>query len=248
MSALAFRVAPRAATPLAVFATLVLSFASSLSQAATFADGSFADNWTSTVVGDGTSAATRVTSGGNPNSYFSITNVTDPGEFVYGVYLKTTAVYNPSLEGAIASIDYDEDAKFFVGGGNHQAGGMALRQNGVVYITNTAAYTNSADWGPLMSSMLTPPPVALTFAGLSAEDFSTIADASLHPDFSASGAAITFGFFRANGSSNTRVSGIDNWSVTVNTATAAVPLPAALYAQLAGIALLWRRRRLSSAG
>ncbi|MGE0857469.1 MAG: hypothetical protein AB7P42_00100 [Gammaproteobacteria bacterium] len=247
MPAFALRVAPRATTSLAVLAGLVFTFASSLSQAATFADGSFADNWTTITVGDGTSAAARVTSGGNPNSYFSITNVTDPGESVYGVYLKTTAVYTPALEGAIASIDYDEDAKFFVGGGNHQAGGMALRQNGVLYITNTAAYTNGADWGPLMTSMLTPPSVAVTFAGLSAEDFSTIADVNLHPDFSASGAAITFGFFRANGSSNTRVSGIDNWSVTVNTATATVPLPAAIYAQLAGVALLWRRRRASNA-
>lgn len=125
MPALALRDARRVVSPLAVLAGLLACFAATSSQAATFTDGSFADNWTSIVIGDGTSAATRVTSGGNPNSYFSITNVTDPGEFVYGVYLKTTAVYTPSLEGAIASIDYDEDAKFFVGGGNRQAGGMA---------------------------------------------------------------------------------------------------------------------------
>ncbi|MBX9608887.1 MAG: hypothetical protein K2Y51_21905 [Gammaproteobacteria bacterium] len=231
-----------------MIAGLVFSSASSLAEAATFADGSFADDWSSIVVGTGTSVATRVTSGGNPNSYFSITNVTDPGEFVYGIYLKTTAVYTPSVEGAIASIDYDEDAKFFLGGGNRQAAGMALRQNGVVYILNTPAFTNSADWGPLMSSVLTPPPLPLTFAGLDAEDFSTITDASLHPDFSVNGGAITFGFFRANGSSNTRIAGIDNWFVRVNTVAAPIPLPATIYAQLAGVALLWHRRRVSRAG
>lgn len=240
--------APRVGTLLALSAGLLLNVFSTDSRAATFSDGRFADSWSSVVVGDGTSAATRVTSGGNPNSYFSITNVTDPGEFVYGVYLKTTAVYTPSLEGAIASIDYDEDAKFFVGGGNRQAGGMALRQGGVIYVSTKSGFTNSADWGPLMSSALSPPSVPLTFAGLSAEDFSNINDASLHPDFSVSGGAITFGFFRANRNAGTRVSGIDNWSVTINTAAAPVPLPAAIYGQLAAVALLWRRRRVSRAG
>jgi hypothetical protein len=83
--------------------------------------------------------------------------------------------------------------------------------------------------------------------GLTASDFVLITGAGpAHPDFSATGAAIEFGFGSSNGSccggENTVVSGVDNFSVTTHPAMA-VPEPgslAMLCLGLAGLGLTWR--------
>ena len=85
----------------------------------------------------------------------------------------------------------------------------------------------------------------------------TIFDNTQHPNFSAGGAPIQFGFFRANGTSlngpaYTLAAGIDNWQVTVVAAappTTATAVPAvgtvglAVLASVLGLlALLFLRR------
>lgn len=68
------------------------------------------------------------------------------------------------------------------------------------------------------------------------------------PDFSANGAALTFGYFSANANSGgapnvTRISGFDNWQVTLVT----VPLPASLWLFASAWPLLRRRRKVHAA-
>ncbi len=70
--------------------------------------------------------------------------------------------------------------------------------------------------------------------GLTSADFglvnvtpTTVVDSTQHPDFTASGGPIQFGFFRANGTGlngegYTLAAGIDNWQITL----AAAPPPA----------------------
>jgi hypothetical protein len=77
-----------------------------------------------------------------------------------------------------------------------------------------------------------------------ATDFIAISGGSGTPDFSASGAAITFGFWRAfsaptGSNAGTRIGGIDNWMVTVNS----VPEPASALMVGLGIAMICASRR-----
>jgi hypothetical protein len=108
-----------------------------------------------------------------------------------------------------------------------------------------------------------------TLSGLTATDFglvavtqSTIFDDTQHPDFSAGGAPIQFGFFRANGTgvnggAYTLAAGIDNWQTTIvaaEPASSRVGVPAAgnmglgvLAGTLAVLALVLLRRGRHSA-
>lgn len=141
---------------------------------------------------------------------------------VLGASIYTPFTYNPAVSGAIVSLNYTEDAACTSGCfGSGQSTGPAVLQGGNIYILSS-------------SSVITGP--GLTFAnhalsGLTAADFGLvnlttaggIADTTQHPNFSAGGTAMQFGFFRANGSSNggagyTLAAAIDNWQVSIFTA------------------------------
>ncbi len=88
-----------------------------------------------------------------------------------------------------------------------------------------------------------------TQSNLQASDFTIAADAETvppittgpHPDFSATGAPITFGYLTTNGTPSTSYTvtgGVDNWSVDVH-----VPEPASLSVLALGALPLLRRRR-----
>jgi hypothetical protein len=132
----------------------------------------------------------------------------------WGAHLRAGAVWDPmaQTQGPIGTLDYDEDAFLFAPNGDGQLTGLAVRQGGVVYVrpvdvTPDVAWTHKSR------------------AGITAADLYAITDAgqvfTSHPDFSASGGPIQFGFLRANsngfgGSSYTLSGAIDNWSVGVN--------------------------------
>jgi hypothetical protein len=132
---------------------------------------------------------------------------------VFGAHFRTGLTYDPSTQGAIASLDYSEDAILVTGGGDGQATGCALRQNGQVYITGGTLVTPAKTWThKSLSGQKSGNFVHLTAAGL---------DGSAHPDFTATGTPIEFGFFRGNsngpgGGSYSIVGAIDNWRVRVN--------------------------------
>jgi hypothetical protein len=120
--------------------------------------------------------------------------------------------YFPTSDGAINSIDYSEDSILFSGGGVGQYSAPAFRQNGKLYtlVPGAGAFpTPEAAWTPH------------SITGLRQNDFRTIASASDHPDFSATGSRIDVGFMRlvtvpAGGGPDNKIGGIDNWRITFN--------------------------------
>jgi hypothetical protein len=122
------------------------------------------------------------------------------------------SAYNPRTSGAIDHVDYAEDQIEFSPPFNGAAIGCAIFvvQDGRIF---TASLSSSAFTGLSWNRT--------KLSGLVAADFSTsIPDGgTTHPDFSASGAPITFGFVRSNTNSiagaETTTHGIDNWSVVV---------------------------------
>jgi hypothetical protein len=205
--------------------TLLLAIASP-ALAQTVSDGTFLDaNWalTQATAGlGGSSTAAQVATGGNPGSYRNVTdtlNAAPPGSqtVVLSTSIYTPFTYNPSVSGPIASLNYSEDAEC-TGGcfGQGQSTGPAVQQGGNLYILNSQLITGpGTTWANH------------TLSGLTSADFSIVSvtptslfDNSQHPNFSAGGGPIQFGFFRANGTgisggAYTLSAGIDNWQITI---------------------------------
>jgi hypothetical protein len=174
------------------------------------ADDAFpGSNWTTLVsANNGATSAESQAAGGNPGtSRYMAHNLPSPSSIVvYHFY--TAATYNPSVSGAIDSIDYREDQiefspPFF---GAAIGARPALRQGGIPYYGPDLTYT-STSW------------TTRSLPGLTAASFS---DGSTSPDFSASGGPIEFGYVRGNtnspgGSFYVTQHGIDNWSYTLHT-------------------------------
>jgi IPTL-CTERM motif len=247
---------------LSAFATIAAISSPAAAQSAS--DSTFLDaNWALTqfTAGlGGSSTAAQSLSGGNPGAFRNVTDVLNaapPGSqtIVLSTSIYTPFTYSPAVSGAIGSINYSEDAAC-TGGcfGSGQSTGPALLQGGNLYILSS-------------STVITGPGAAWanhTLNGLTAADFGLvnvtptgIFDNTQHPNFSAGGAPIQLGFFRANGTSinggaYTLSAGIDNWQVTIlaGAAPVAIDLPtlsqwsvAALALAIALIGLAWTRRR-----
>ena len=197
--------------------------------AQTVSDNTFLDaNWALTqfTAGNGgSSTAAQMLSGGNPGAFRNVTDVLNaapPGleTIVLSTSIYTPFTYTPAVSGAIASFNYSEDAAC-TGGcfGNGQSTGPALQQGANLYILSS-------------SQVITGPSLVWTnhaLNGLTAADFGLvnvtsgglIFDNTQHPNFSAGGAPIQVGFFRANGTFGngyTLSAGIDNWQVTITVA------------------------------
>lgn len=193
---------------------------SSSAQAIVLGDGVFNPaNWSGQtfVTGTSTASATTALSGGVPDEYRNIDN-TSSGSPLSGwdrslfVDLNTTAVANPASLGGINLIDYSEDHRCVcIGGG--MMWGPALEQGGQFYIVP----------GNFMPNSFTLPWQNEGLTALTAVDFeevavtsTTLSNPASHPDFSASGAPITFGYVRAKAFIGTTTSFLDNWSVAID--------------------------------
>ncbi|RMF94797.1 MAG: PEP-CTERM sorting domain-containing protein [Candidatus Schekmanbacteria bacterium] len=204
---------------ISVFTILLTFFVMTCTASAlVFYDSTFNDSdWSLTIqtkAGGGTVTAMQVATGGNPGEFREIINSVNygPGSSVFGYHIRNGADYDPSTEGAIGSIDYSEDSIMFTGFGDGEATGPALFQNGKYYYS-AQLYSNQSVW--THQSLLS----------LGEQDFHTLYDNNDHPDFSATGSIISFGFFRANTTtfgSYTIDAGIDNWTLKINPA---VPIP-----------------------
>jgi hypothetical protein len=193
--------------------------------AVTFSDSTFSDNdWTASDINTATATnsftAGQVPSGGNPGPYRSVTlnwsnqgDLGDLSQIISVASLNSQAVYDPATSGAIATISYSMDA--METSSDNSAGvyeELVLYQNGTYFVPLANQYvTQTGDWSAIAQS------------GLTSSAFTS--GTAPHPDFSAQGAPIEFGYMSITG--NTSVSAgqhqnvvaTDNWSVTVNPVT-----------------------------
>ncbi len=202
------------------------------SAGALFLDGTFnLSDWSRVIeTGSGTVTPSQVATGGNPGDYMRVdlTNFTG----LLGAYqFRSAATYDPASQGAIASVAWSLDELGILAlGTTHVAAGGALTQNNINYYSvalNNIAFDVWRTFG---------------LTGLGADNFATFLNPNAHPDFSASGAPITFGFWTVfnNGSTDgARAAGFDNWTFGVTT----VPEPSSFLLLGAGLALLCRRQR-----
>lgn len=164
-----------------------------------------------------TAAASTQLSGGNPDDHrkidlYSSSGFQQPTGKSMLVELKISAVVSPVALGGITVVDYQEDHRCTcVGGG--VLWGPALEQGGLYYIVP----------GNSMPNSFTLPWTVEALTGLTATDFEevvisspTLTNAASHPDFSATGLPITFGYVRAKAFLATTSSFLDNWSVSIN--------------------------------
>ncbi len=148
--------------------------------------------------------------GGNPGAFMMIVNTVfsaPPYSMIRVFYHQVGAVYDPSTQGAILSIDYSEDSIMLEGGGDGQGSGPTLEQDGVVFVA-PRFLTPETEWTPHV------------LTGLTQDDFAVWDDPDHHPDFSINGSPIFFGFQRGNATYSggyTIVGGIDNWTTTLHT-------------------------------
>ena len=200
-------------------------------------------NWT--IVNQfGLNAAGFVATGGNPGSYRQI-SMTAFTPFVGE--LNNTFVYNPSAQGAITGITYNAD--FITLNATGSSYFPLVAQNGNTYIENAHGFNASFNvWtNQNLATDLTQFVLLQVTPGIDAFNI----DFTKHPDFSATGSAITFGFEAVAGGAGvlTSITGVDNDPITVTFTplVSQTPLPGALplfATGLGALALLgWRRKR-----
>ena len=211
------------------FMLAILTGMQGIAGALTIADGNFDPaNWTTTTIattGGASHSVSQPATGGNPGVYRLMVHSLPGLSSIVVAHQFTGASYDPSVQGAISRLDYSEDQieidPPFAGAaiGAHPA----VLQDGTWYYGPDLVFTNLS-WQ------------TVSLSGLTAADFS---NAGVHPDFSASGSIIHFGFTRSNSntgnSSTVTTSGIDNWSFVVTTASttalSATPPSPSIYGQ-----------------
>lgn len=217
-----------------------------------FTDGDFVSTWNTVMPtnglttnpdsgGGGSQTTTVSLSGGNPDSFLDIRlNVGSNNRIVGTFSWREDFTINPAAVGGITNISYSFDAKrgASTNAGNAQAFGIAIRQNGIHYYNYNA--NSLTTWNTYSDTNLTNAELAV-YGGESDE---ASAGGFETPDFSASGAPITFGYMRLNSTvgSNVFVHGfMDNYSVTVEHNL--VPEPTLSVLVLMGAAAFTARRR-----
>lgn len=225
--------------------------------AALFSDTEFNDgNWTIIEVRDDGSVSTgtgaQKLSGGNLDAYRQGENILGGPTTVRYAHMYSSA-YDPSLSGAIASLDWSYDF-IALAATNPTNGAIAsnilIEQEGIFYIAGPGLTLPVDPAGP--------PPIWTTNSGLdySASNFTAV-DSTGNPDFSATGGIISLGWLTSNSTGQAppgRIAtwGLDNWQFDITPKIPPpipeVPVPAAFW--LFGTALLGfigvsRRRKVA---
>jgi hypothetical protein len=215
-----------------------------------FFDGTFANaNWNNTKIldpsGTGSFTAFQVASGGNPGAFQeTILNFNPPAIDVS--HLNPTFTYDPSTQGAIASINFNYDSiEFSPLQGIEVVYSPLLFQNGTYY-TGVFDNVNQSVWTNFAHNGLTASDFVRDFDGLTLPG-----SGPAIPDFSSTGGPIEFGFATGNTAPcfipcSTTISGIDNLSFTLNTVQPTIPEPASLAllaTGIVGIGIMSCRRR-----
>jgi len=219
--------------------SMVLATAAS---ALPFTDGTFASgDWSTAdnlISGSASSTTTQQLSGGNPGAFreTTLTFATSSQLWVESLYLP--GIYDPAAEGALTALDVSLET---IGGVNTGVAAIVV-QDGVVYYSIGKAIASHIAWTGQSFSVT---------GALVASDFDTNPNAGLggnlpngvHPDFSAGGSPLLFGYAVGNGSGGNPITvGVDNWSVT------AVPEPSTAVLLGGGLFALAARRRHRRSG
>ncbi len=185
----------------------------------TFSDGNFTlTDWDSRVAreygGPNQTTVERRPSRGNPGAYH-YTQIRHPSQIASGLwmtYLRTSATYDPSVEGAITSLSASVDidwAETSPETPNRAAiGSLAIVQDDTVYWNSSLFVFSGEGWKTHTASTLA--------------EFERLSDVGpMQPDFTTAGSEMQFGFVVAGsatagvGTPAFRFIGIDNWSFTV---------------------------------
>jgi len=182
--------------------------------------------WTTFAVSGpvGGQTAVQVLAGGNPDAYRQVTTQTQVNVFTF--HSDPANVYDPAVEGPIASIGFSLEFLEIVGGGDGQSFGPGLEQNGSHYGFGPFVTRDQVGWANIRDAEL-----QLPFTG--DLDARVATDLPLvgagggppNPEFSASGAPITFGFITGNTLGINKSVGYDNFSVSVNLACGGPSFP-----------------------
>ena len=226
----------------------------SIAEAQTFSDATFNDtDWSHSIIldqpGGSTFSSGHVAGGGNPGPYQGGSySFTAGGGLLLGHVFEAGGSYDPSLQGAITSVEMESDMVLFTatGGGGNIGDRILVKQGGDFFSGAFATSTLGGGWEHHAIVATESDFELVTPSGL---------DPGTHPDFGPSGAPLEVGWITSNagGAANTRSWGYDNWSITINTAPQVPALnPIALRALAAlllgcgGLALSGRSRRRSS--
>lgn len=164
-------------------------------------------------------------------------------------FIRDGFAWNPATDGAIASLGFTND-RYVDGGDAYLNGALTTFSRALVAQGGQYYVAAIADEGQLRQAWYTTSAAALQAADFARFDFGTgVLDASQHPDFSAQGATLGFGFlnrflFDTNGAPYALDASFryDNIGITVNAAP--VPEPGAASLLAAGLALLvWAGRQ-----
>lgn len=166
---------------------------------------------------------------GNPGAARQVANDYGPSNSgSYNANFYEALSYNPVIGGPLTDLSFSIDSRFIDG---LNALGFAVRQNGSVW--GIGYWTNTSSWQTYSIT-----PVASDYF-LNPFNIPTPGQPAL-PDFSATGAPITFGFYTGNGSAGgpgeTRHGLFDNFAVSF------VPAPSAAAALALGFTAVRRRR------
>lgn len=149
---------------------------------------------------------------GNPNQFRNGTTVTVAhigNSQSFGMNMRSGVLYTPSSQGPITSLKFDIDVKHLENAVT--ALGPALQQSGKFYYYAPLNDAGASGWSHRQ------------LTGLTSADFRTVADANDHPNFTASGTTIQFGYVQTLAwgccSATHGIAGYDNWAVTVNPVT-----------------------------
>jgi len=166
---------------------------------------------------------------------------TDGANTTFAAFYKTTFVHDPSVDGPIAKIEFSEETNGLNGviddpweyWGLHAARFVVV-QNDKVYAAYSPEYGDSSHlthlnaWAPTMTPFLHS---GFNPAGLYASNYLKLStyfsrmdspsvvpgwyDTTEHPDFSANGAPVYFGFYRGNSGNYSVSNNTDNFKVKV---------------------------------
>jgi hypothetical protein len=187
-----------------------------------YRDGTFGPGWVSTKIldttgGGATFVSSTFASGGNPGAYRDTSHTFGAGAIIVG-HFDPANTYDPSTE-AVVSIDVSYDLVHITG--ISVGGAVAYRlgiQQGTAYYGLPNDNIFSTNW------------TGFSHTGVVASNFALVAGTGpALPDFTTTGTPMTFGFLSSNSQGGpgaiTKVSGIDDWSVTLHMLERCPPSP-----------------------